>query len=175
MICTDCRRENLKEARCCLICGAALAVQCANCQAELPAAARFCMNCSHPVRSSTPVDTARLTRLAAATPAPLARKVRAAADLSGEQRVVSIPFAEAQDRASSSRAAWDEQSLRMAGAELARAEGRWPDVLALTEAQAVLDAMHGFGGDAPQFDDVTLMVIARMDTGEPARLTAVER
>ncbi len=94
MICPQCGTQNPNEARFCLHCGTALAVKCANCRADLPAGARFCMQCGHPVRSSTPADAARLSRLAAATPLPLARKVRAATDLAGEQRVVTILFAD---------------------------------------------------------------------------------
>jgi class 3 adenylate cyclase len=69
-----------------------LASDCANCQAELPVEARFCLSCGQPVAASTPADEARLTRLAAATPAPLAQKVREAAHLAGERRMVTVLF-----------------------------------------------------------------------------------
>jgi class 3 adenylate cyclase len=46
------------------------------------------------VRGSTQDDAARLTRLAAAAPQPLAEKVRAAARLSGERRIVTVLFAD---------------------------------------------------------------------------------
>jgi class 3 adenylate cyclase len=94
MICPHCQTENPEGARFCLNCGQTLVQRCANCRTALPARARFCMHCGQPVSPSTPVDDARLTRLAAATPAPLARKVRAAADLVGERRVVTILFAD---------------------------------------------------------------------------------
>ncbi len=41
------------------------------------------MSCGEPLASTTPIDDARLTRLAAAAPAPLVEKVRAAAHLAG--------------------------------------------------------------------------------------------
>lgn len=52
------------------------------------------MNCGQPVRASTPVDDARFSRLAAAAPEPLVEKVRAAAHLAGEHRVVTVLFAD---------------------------------------------------------------------------------
>jgi class 3 adenylate cyclase len=94
MICPHCQTENPDDARYCLSCGKALMQRCTSCQTELPVSARFCMHCGQPVSPSTPTDDARLTRLAAATPAPLAQKVRAATDLVGERRVVTILFAD---------------------------------------------------------------------------------
>jgi class 3 adenylate cyclase len=91
MKCANCETENPPQARFCFNCGNSLTVQCANCQSELPAGARFCMNCGQPVAASTPTDEARLTRLAASTPAPLAEKMRAA-HLAGERKVVTAVF-----------------------------------------------------------------------------------
>jgi class 3 adenylate cyclase len=51
------------------------------------------MNCGTPVSATPKTDDARLTRLAAATPAPLAEKVRAAR-LAGERKVVTALFAD---------------------------------------------------------------------------------
>jgi class 3 adenylate cyclase len=48
------------------------------------------MHCGHPVRTRTADDEAHLNRLTAATPAPLAEKVRTAAGLSGERRIVTV-------------------------------------------------------------------------------------
>jgi class 3 adenylate cyclase len=48
------------------------------------------MHCGHPVRTRTADDEAYLNRLTAAAPAPLAEKVRAAAGLSGERRIVTV-------------------------------------------------------------------------------------
>jgi len=94
MNCPKCATENPAHAKFCLNCGAPLAHRCANCQSELPAGARFCMNCGQPVSAaSTPVEEARLTRVVAATPAPLAQKMRAA-HLAGERKTVTCLFAD---------------------------------------------------------------------------------
>lgn len=50
------------------------------------------MNCGHPVVKVSEEDSAHHTRLAAATPEPLAEKVRAANQLSGERRTVTAVF-----------------------------------------------------------------------------------
>jgi class 3 adenylate cyclase len=92
MRCPHCEAENPGGARYCLNCGTPLTQHCSHCQTELPLGARFCTNCGQPVRPSTPVDDARLIRLTAATPAPLAQKVRAATDLAGERRTVTALF-----------------------------------------------------------------------------------
>ncbi len=94
MICPQCQTENPATARFCLNCGTALALRCSSCGTELPVGARFCTNCGQPLRSSTPADDARLSRLTAAAPGPLAAKVRAAAHLAGERRVVTVLFAD---------------------------------------------------------------------------------
>jgi len=97
MKCSHCQTENPGGARFCFHCGAALAPHCANCEAELPAGAHFCMNCGQPVGTSTPADDARLTRLVAATPVPLAQKVLDAAHLAGERRTVTALFMDVVD------------------------------------------------------------------------------
>jgi class 3 adenylate cyclase len=51
------------------------------------------MNCGQPQNVSTVADDARLTRLAAAAPAPLAKKMRAA-HLAGERKIVTVLFAD---------------------------------------------------------------------------------
>src|SRR5438874_642808 len=96
MICPRCQTTNPDAARFCFNCGAALVHRCPSCATELPAGARFCMNCGQPVAASTDTDDARLTRLAAATPASLADKMRAApsATRSGERKVVTALFAD---------------------------------------------------------------------------------
>ena len=48
------------------------------------------MHCGQPVRTSTADDEDHYDRLTAAAPAPLAKKVRAAAHLSGERRIVTV-------------------------------------------------------------------------------------
>jgi class 3 adenylate cyclase len=93
MQCPNCQTENPANAKFCLNCGAALVQRCSNCQAELPSGAKFCMNCGQPVSVTAPKDDARLTRLAAAAPAPLAAKMRAA-HLAGERKMVTALFAD---------------------------------------------------------------------------------
>jgi class 3 adenylate cyclase len=50
------------------------------------------MHCGHPVIATTPADDTRFSRVTAAAPETLAEKVRAAANLAGDQRVVTILF-----------------------------------------------------------------------------------
>jgi class 3 adenylate cyclase len=75
-------------------CGSALASRCASCQADLMPGSRFCSSCGQPVAGATPIDDDRLSRLAAATPAPLAEKIRAAGHIDGERKVVTALFAD---------------------------------------------------------------------------------
>jgi class 3 adenylate cyclase len=93
MRCPNCQTENPANAKFCLNCGHALTQRCSNCGTELPAGARFCMACGHPVDVTTEADSERHSRLAAATPAPLAEKMRAA-HLAGERKVVTALFAD---------------------------------------------------------------------------------
>jgi len=93
MICPNCRHENPPEAAFCMQCGTPLRIACASCGATLPAQARFCLRCGQPVAVNTPSDEARLKRLAAAMPPPLAEKMRAA-HLRGERKVVTAVFAD---------------------------------------------------------------------------------
>ena len=67
-------------------------VTCSNCSTELPPSARFCMNCGQPVKMGKSIDESQHTRLAAAAPAPLVEKVRAAARLAGERRTVTALY-----------------------------------------------------------------------------------
>jgi class 3 adenylate cyclase len=90
MICPQCQTDNPKEARFCLNCGSVLVQKCTNCQVELLPDARFCMHCGHPALTQTAQDEAQLNRLTAAAPVPLAQKVRSAANLSGERRIVTV-------------------------------------------------------------------------------------
>ncbi|HLF27551.1 MAG TPA: adenylate/guanylate cyclase domain-containing protein [Anaerolineae bacterium] len=93
MRCPNCQHVNPPEAAFCMKCGAKLSLTCANCGAALPVGARFCMSCGQPVAVSTPADEARLTRLTAVVPTPLADKMRAA-HLAGERKVVTVLFAD---------------------------------------------------------------------------------
>jgi len=88
--CPHCQTANPDSASFCLNCGKALAQKCDNCQAELAPDARFCMYCGHPVAASSAFDEERLSRLAASAPEPLADKLRASLDITGERRVVTV-------------------------------------------------------------------------------------
>lgn len=107
MICPNCSFENPDRAKFCQECGQPLPRPCPNCGAFNPATANFCANCGYKFSTgkdlvstvgSTPgtslsVDP-RLARLAAATPTPLAEKMRLASQLAGERRVVTVLFAD---------------------------------------------------------------------------------
>ena len=88
-VCLSCRAHNPGLAKFCLSCGASLASRCSGCEAEVPPGARFCMSCGQQAGGITPADHARHARLAAATPASLASKIRAGAKPTGERRVVT--------------------------------------------------------------------------------------
>ncbi len=69
-------------------------MKCSSCNSELPAGSRFCMFCGQPVeQAKSEVDDARLSRLTAAVPEPLAEKM-VSARLSGERKVVTALFAD---------------------------------------------------------------------------------
>jgi class 3 adenylate cyclase len=50
------------------------------------------MHCGHPVIVTTPIDDNRFSRVTAAAPDTLVQKMRAAADITGERRLVTILF-----------------------------------------------------------------------------------
>jgi serine phosphatase RsbU (regulator of sigma subunit)/class 3 adenylate cyclase len=66
--------------------------RCSNCQMALPVGVRFCLNCGQPVGKRTAADETHLIHLAAVAPPPLVEKVRAAANLTGERRLVTAVF-----------------------------------------------------------------------------------
>ena len=92
MICPNCRTDNPEKAKFCLSCGTALEKRCSNCQAELAPDARFCMHCGQRIAEESPDDATRLEKLTSAAPEPLADKVRAASDIAGERRIVTVLF-----------------------------------------------------------------------------------
>lgn len=71
-------------------CGSALANKCPNCDAGLPADARYCMHCGHALQIVSQDDQARLARLTAVTPELLAQKIRSSDYLTGERRIVTV-------------------------------------------------------------------------------------
>lgn len=87
--CNNCQSENPDEVQYCLACGVGLPTRCTNCQSELPDNARFCMFCGHPVITKSAADEDRQDQLVAATPSPLAQKLRASSHLSGDKRPVT--------------------------------------------------------------------------------------
>jgi class 3 adenylate cyclase len=93
MKCPTCQHDNPANAAFCMNCGARLTQACSNCGATLPADARFCLSCGQPVAVSTQADESRHARLAAAAPAPLVDKMRAA-HLTGERKLVTVLFAD---------------------------------------------------------------------------------
>jgi serine phosphatase RsbU (regulator of sigma subunit)/class 3 adenylate cyclase len=65
---------------------------CSNCQMVLPVGARFCLNCGQPVADRILAAKDLFLDLTAAAPPPLLEKVRAAAYLTGERRLVTAVF-----------------------------------------------------------------------------------
>ncbi len=105
MRCLNCSYENQPQAKFCQNCGHALMRACPNCGTRSQPGARFCMNCGYPLAEGTQNGPAppnrqdgqsdpRLVQLASTTPPPLAEKIRAAARLSGERRLVTTLFAD---------------------------------------------------------------------------------
>jgi class 3 adenylate cyclase len=71
----------------------ALSTECPRCGAAVTTDARFCMNCGQPLGGENHGDEARQARIAAAAPAPLVDKMRAA-KLTGERKPVTALFAD---------------------------------------------------------------------------------
>ena len=87
MQCASCQHENSATARFCENCGAPLQRRCASCGEALAPTARFCSQCGHAASASTPTRAAQ-DEPAAPSPAPLA-PVPAAA---GERRQLAAMF-----------------------------------------------------------------------------------
>jgi predicted ATPase/class 3 adenylate cyclase len=107
MLCSHCSYQNPEDAKFCQNCGKPLARVCPNCRTQNASVAKFCKNCGFQLETAQPLDSEvsnlsvapalqdlRLARLAAATPAELADKMRAASHLAGERRVVTALFAD---------------------------------------------------------------------------------
>ena len=93
MECPQCHTENPSGAKFCSNCGSAMAPRCSNCGSDLPKNARFCSNCGQAVNTDNRTDDERLSRLTAATPAPLVQKMRHMR-ISGERKIVTSVFAD---------------------------------------------------------------------------------
>ena len=169
MKCPQCQTENAAGARYCYHCGAALATRCTNCQTELPAEARFCMNCGQPVGELTATDDARLTRLAAATPVPLAQKVLSATHLAGERRTVTALLVDVVDTAASANQRDDEDWTAIVNGALDRfypAIYRYEGSIARLLGPALLAF---FGAPVAHEDDPVRAVRAALDLLQIAR------
>ncbi|CAN5740085.1 hypothetical protein BH23CHL8_BH23CHL8_12840 [soil metagenome] len=159
-------------------------VACPNCEASVPADARFCMNCGHALEpaqatdQADQADQARRARLSAAAPAPLVEKMRLAR-LTGERKPVTALFADVvgstalleqmdpEDWTSIINEAFDQMS-----AAIYRYEG--------TIAQLQGDALLAFfGAPVAHEDDPERAVLAALDmvaaTDEFARQLRAER
>jgi len=68
-------------------------LSCPNCDAVVPADARFCMSCGNPLAGVGPPDETLRSQLASRAPAPLVEKMRAAR-LTGERKPVTAVFAD---------------------------------------------------------------------------------
>ena len=169
MRCPQCETENPGGARFCLHCGLALEQQCANCGTALPGGARFCMHCGQPIGIDTPADDARLRRLAAATPAPLAKKVLSAAQLAGERRTVTALLLDVVDAAALSEAVGAEGWAAIMNGALDRF---YPVIYRYEGSIARLlgDALLAFfGAPVAHEDDAVRAVRAALDLVEVAR------
>ncbi len=107
MQCPNCSFQNPDDAKFCQNCGQPLPRPCPNCGTPNAPGAKFCKNCgtrlepsSPPAQSTSNLSVApafqdpRHARLAASAPAQLADKIRAAAQLAGERRIVTALFAD---------------------------------------------------------------------------------
>ena len=174
MDCPRCGTLNPDGARFCLNCGLALSKRCAYCQAELSPGARFCVRCGQPAGASTPMDAARLTRLAAAAPAPLVEKARAASHLAGERRVVTILFVDVVQSTALSEQVGAEAWLAIINGALDRIT---PAIYRYegTIAQLVGDGLWAFfGAPVAHEDDPVRAVRAALDLLDEARGYAAE-
>jgi class 3 adenylate cyclase len=112
ILCQRCGFENPGDARFCQNCGNPLEIECPRCSTLNRIGVNFCKNCGLQLHDSTPpdngshpsdsiqpnsvptTDSERLSRLAASAPPQLIAKMQAAAQLSGERRIVTVLFAD---------------------------------------------------------------------------------
>jgi class 3 adenylate cyclase/tetratricopeptide (TPR) repeat protein len=132
---------------------------------------RFCSNCGQPVNVQTAADSARLTRLAAAAPAPLADKIRAA-HLTGERKIVTCLFADVVGSTSLAERMdpddWAE-IMNRAFDQLSPAIYRYEGTIARLMGDAILAF---FGAPVAHEDDPVRAVRAALDLIAAARTYA---
>ncbi len=169
MRCPQCETENPGGARFCLNCGIALPQQCANCGTTLPGGAHFCTHCGQPVGTDTPTDDARMKRLAAATPASLAKKVLSASQLAGERRTVTALLLDVVDATTLSDAVGAEDWAAIMNGALDRF---YPVIYRYEGSIARLlgdTLLAFFGAPVAHEDDAVRAVRAALDLVEVAR------
>lgn len=102
MKCPHCGYENPEKAKFCQNCGQPQERLCPNCGTANSMQAKFCLNCGNRLVGDTATSISslnassevRLARLAAAAPPQLARKMKSAAHVIGERRIVTALFAD---------------------------------------------------------------------------------
>ncbi len=142
---------------------------CPNCQTENPNSARFCMYCGQAFRTSTPEDDARLTRLAASVPDPLAEKVRTASELAGERRQVTVLFMDVVGSTSLTEKLGGEAWLALineAYDQIAPVIYRYEGTIARTLGDSLVSF---FGAPVAHEDDPLRAVLAALDALEVAQ------
>jgi len=95
MNCAQCQHENRAGAKFCEQCAAPLARLCASCGAPLSVTARFCSACAHPVGQGAQTTSQRFGAPEVYTPKHLAEKILTSKTaLEGEHKHVTILFAD---------------------------------------------------------------------------------
>ena len=99
MKCPQCQHENPSGAKFCMECGAKLENICPECGTKLPPESKFCMECGSKIETTpTEVVIPKLedvhARLQRSMPKSLAAQMQTAADTEGENRIISILFAD---------------------------------------------------------------------------------
>ena len=131
------------------------------------------MACGQPVGATTATDDARLTRLAAAAPAPLAEKIRAA-HIDGERKTVTVLFADVVgSTALAEQMDPEEWTLIMNRAfeRLSPAIYRYEGTIARLMGDAILAF---FGAPVTHEDDPVRAIRASLDLLAAARTYAAE-
>src|SRR5438445_4653456 len=86
--------EDAPLAKCCLECGARVALTCTKCRSELPAGAKFCLECGEPVASQA-IPEPRFRSPESYTPKHLAERILTSKSaLEGERKQVTVLFAD---------------------------------------------------------------------------------